>query len=128
MNTPPVRTDREPIAKRFPRLGDFAAVHWQGGSLGVDSGGVPGPTDIYIHALVTLSPDARAEIVPYYQWEPAAADWDAEMSDQLRPLLPADGTWVSSDEFTEAVSTNKYYGRVYLDTASGTVYLDVNNT
>ncbi|WP_155251595.1 hypothetical protein [Salinispora cortesiana] len=50
------------------------------------------------------------------------------MSDQLRSLLPASGTWMSSNEFTEAVSTIKYYGQVYLDTASGTVYLVVKNT
>jgi hypothetical protein len=59
MSTSPVRTEREPLAKRFPQLGDFAEVHWQGAAAGTDTGGVPGPTDVHIQALVVLRPDAE---------------------------------------------------------------------
>jgi hypothetical protein len=54
-----VRTDRAPIASRFPRLGEFRAVHWVSGRLGDDR--VPGPSTYFIEAVVELTPaDASA--------------------------------------------------------------------
>lgn len=125
MSTPPVRTDREPIAKRFPQLGDFTEVHWQGVAAGTDTGGVPGPTDVYIQALVVLHRDDLASAVSHYEWSPAPGGWDTTLSAALRPYAPAGGTWKVSDQFAEDVRTTRYGGPVYLDTTSGTVYLDV---
>jgi hypothetical protein len=125
MSAPAVRTDREPIAKRFPQLGDFVEVHWQGSAAGVDTGGVPGPTDVHIQALAVLRPDTLASVAARYQWKPAPAGWDASLSAQLRPFAPAGGAWQASDEFAKDIRTNRYGGPVYLDTTSGTVFLDV---
>ena len=125
VSAPAVRTDREPITKRFPQLGDFVEVHWQGSAAGVDTGGVPGPTDVHIQALVVLRPDTLTSTVPGHQWTPAPADWDAPLSAELRPFAPAGGAWQVSERFTADVTTTRYHGPVYLDTTSGTVFLDV---
>lgn len=125
MSTPAVRTDREPIAKRFPQLGDFVEVHWQGSAAGVDTGGVPGPTDVHIQAFVVLRPATLLAMVASYQWKPAPSGWDSTVSPQLRAFLPSGGSWQGSDEFARDVRTNRYGGTVYLDTVSGTVFLDV---
>lgn len=125
MSTPAVRTDREPIAKRFPQLGDFVEVHWQGSAAGVDTGGVPGPTDVHIQALVVLRPETLSAAVARYQWKPAPSGWDNAVSPQLLPYRPSGGTWQGSDDFAHDVRTNRYGGAVYLDAVSGTVFLDV---
>ncbi|MEV1288743.1 hypothetical protein [Micromonospora sp. NPDC049679] len=123
MSPAPVRTDRDPIAKRFPRLGDFVEVHWQASTAGADTRGVPGPTDTRIEALVVLRPDTLATAVKGYEWKPAPPDWDAPLSAELRPFLPPDGTWQISEQYAKDVRTAQYNGNVYLDTTSGTVFL-----
>lgn len=125
MSTPAVRTDREPIAKRFPHLGEFTEVHWQGAAAGTDTGGVPGPTDVHIQALVVLRPDTLTSATSRYAWTPAPAGWEASLSVDLRPYAPPGAAWKTSEQFAEDVRTTRYGGPVYLDTASGTIYLDV---
>ena len=52
-----LRTDREPIEKRYPQLGAFTSVHRLGGTLGGDR--VPGPSTYFIEAAVELRPRTR---------------------------------------------------------------------
>ncbi|MDG4791593.1 hypothetical protein O7626_37830 [Micromonospora sp. WMMD1102] len=126
MSAGAVRTDREPIARRFPRLGDFADVHWLGSVAG-GSSGVPGPSDVLIQGLVVLRPDDLAAAKTGYQWAAAPAGWDARLPEALRPLLPASDDWRHSQQFEADVRTNRYSGVVYIDMSSGTVYLNVNS-
>jgi len=126
MSAGTVRTDREPISRRFPKLGDFVEVHWQGSVVGASSS-VPGPSDVLIQGLVVLRPEDLAAARTGYQWEPAPAGWDAKVPDLLRPLAPASGDWRHNAQFESEVSTTRYSGDVYLDLSSGTVYLDVNS-
>ncbi|GAA2192706.1 hypothetical protein [Micromonospora lupini] len=122
----PVRTDRDPIAERFPRLGNFIDVHWQTAPAGADSRvTVPGPTDTRIEALVVLRPDTIATTIKGYEWQPAPPGWEASVSTELRPFLPTGGTWQVSEKYAEDVRTAQYGGTVYLDAGSGTVFLRV---
>jgi len=125
MATLQVRTDLEPISKRFPALGEITQAHWHGSVPGRDSGGVPGPTDVHIQALVTLSADSRAATAARYTWQPAPADWETALSNELRPYAPTDAAWQASDEFTAEVCGHRYHGLAVFDPASGTVFLDV---
>ncbi|MET8280302.1 hypothetical protein [Micromonospora sp. NPDC005174] len=122
----PVQTDRDPIAKRFPRLGDFVEAHWQAATAGGESRvSVPGPTDTQIEALVVLRPDTIATILKGYEWQPAPPGWEVSLSAELRPFLPTGGTWQVSEKYAEDVRTAQYNGTVYLDAGSGTVFLRV---
>ncbi|MFI5929579.1 hypothetical protein ACIA3K_26895 [Micromonospora sp. NPDC051543] len=122
----PVQTDREPITKRFPRLGDFVEAHWKAATAGGESRvTVPGPTDTQIEALVVLRPDTIATILKGYEWQPAPPGWEASLSAELRPFLPTGGTWQVSEKYAEEVQTAQYNGTVYLDAGSGTVFLRV---
>lgn len=125
VSTPAVRTDAEPITKRFPSLGTPVTLHWLGAAAGQDSGGVPGPTDVRIQALVELAPDVVAAAEKDYAWKPAPAGWEQTLPDALRPFGPKDADWQVNDEFTTNVSTSRYHGTVYLAPASRLVYLDV---
>lgn len=105
MSPASVRTDREPIAKRFPRLDNFAEGHSQVSKAGIDNSRAPGPTA--------------------YEWQPAPPHRDALLSAELRPFLPSAGDWRISERYTEDVRTTHYHGTVYLDATSGTVHLRV---
>jgi hypothetical protein len=119
-----IRTDREPIERRFPALGDFTEVHWVGWPLSDPEG--LGPTDVALQALVVLAEPELAAAREAYEWDAAPADFDARLRDELRPHLPVAGDWRHSDEYESTATTAQYWGSVYLDVASGTVYLDVS--
>ena len=50
-----MRTDLDPLTKRFPRIGDPVSAQWQSGTLGDDR--VPGPSTYWIDAVVELDPE-----------------------------------------------------------------------
>ena len=125
----PVRIDREPLVKRFPKLGSFPRAHWQGWILGdTGRGSAPGPTDTAIQALVELSPQDLQAAKTGYAWAPAPDGWVSRVNSGLRPYLPPSGTWQSSDQFTSDVTPTGHHGEVYLDPTSGTVFLDVTSS
>lgn len=121
---PPVRTDTAPIAARFPHLGDFPEVHWQGSVAATATGRVPGPTDVRIQALVKLDTDTFAAAAAHYQWMPAPGGSTVLIAGLSRYALPG-AAWKVNQQFTEDVCGARYGGVVYLDSANGIVFLDV---
>lgn len=55
-----LRTDLEPLTRRFPLLAGAERAEWMSGTLG--DGRVPGPSTYWIDAIVTLPPSTVAEI------------------------------------------------------------------
>jgi hypothetical protein len=49
-----LRTDTEPISKRWPKLGTIISAQWYGGILGDPR--VPGPSTYWVDAVVELEP------------------------------------------------------------------------
>jgi hypothetical protein len=94
-----VRTDRAPIASRFPRLGEFRAVHWVSGRLGDDR--VPGPSTYFIEAVVELAPADAAALAARY---PAAA---APTAPQAPPVL---ATFVPGGPWTRSTALEDGFG------------------
>ncbi|MFV2018086.1 hypothetical protein [Micromonospora sp. LOL_023] len=127
MATAQIRTDRPPIADRFPALGEFSQVHWQGSVVGGGDPRVPGPSDVLIQAVVQLHQEDLPALRGKYDWRPAGADWDTTMSAGLRPYVPTGADWRHSHQYEQEVQTARFSGRVYLDLASGTVFLAVNS-
>jgi hypothetical protein len=112
-----VRTDREPIEKRFPQLGAFTGVHWLGGTLGDDR--VPGPSTYFIEAAVELRPEDAAALRQHYAFAPAA---DPRPPAQLAGHLGGSG-WTSSTELDRAVSPSEWGVRVHLRPDRPVAYL-----
>jgi hypothetical protein len=80
----PLRTDVEPIAKRYPGLGTIVSAQWFGGALG--DARVPGPSTVWIDAVIEVEPATMARL------RSAAATTRNETPDivpELVPLLPA---------------------------------------
>jgi hypothetical protein len=122
-STPAVRTDRDPLSRRFPVLGDFAQAHWQGWPAGSPDG--LGPTDVVIQALVVLSKEDLATVKGRYTFTPASPDPQVKLNEALRPFAPAAPDWQYSADFERQVKTAAYGGMVRLDMSTGTVFLHV---
>lgn len=122
-----VRTDREPITKRFSALGAFESVHWLGGAHGSPQSrtDLPGPTDYWIEAVVRLRPEDFAALRDRFGGNrnrtPVAAP---TARPALRSALPSTGEWVTVPGLTEEVlATSGMSGEVRLHPATRTVYV-----
>lgn len=103
-----LRTDREPIEKRYPQLGAFTDVHWLGGTLGDDR--VPGPSLYFIEAAVQLRPDDAAALRQRYAFVATA---DPSPPGPLTGHLGGSG-WTASPELDRAVSPTGWTVHVHL--------------
>jgi hypothetical protein len=121
-SAPAVRTDRDPLAKRFPALGDFAQAHWQGWPASTPG---LGPTDVMIQALVVLSKEDLATVNSRYTFAPPPSGVDAKINEALRPFAPAAPDWRYNADFERHVKTAAYGGTVLLDPSTGIVFLQV---
>lgn len=125
MAAPTVRTDAEPITRRFPALAEYQDLHWTGEAAGTEDSRVPGPTDVHIRAIVVLTPEAAQRTAVDYPWTPVPTQWESDVQDPLRGHLPVQGTWQSNDTYTHDLLGSSFGGTVYFNPTTGTVYLDV---
>ncbi len=96
----PVRTDLQPLTRRFPALGTPVTASWQGGTLG-DSR-APGPSTYWIKAVVTVEPAVAKRLRTAADVESTAAP---DMPTELRTALPA-GEWVRSAGLNKSLSAS----------------------
>ncbi|MEI2827150.1 MAG: hypothetical protein V9F04_12645 [Dermatophilaceae bacterium] len=78
-----LRTEVEPLAKRYPGLGKIVSAQWFGGTLG--DARAPGPSTVWIDAVIELEPATMARL------RAAAGTTRTETPDvvpELLPLLP----------------------------------------
>ena len=71
--SPVLRTDKLPLKKRFPFLGEFERCVWVSKVENDRSGGfVPGPSSYSIEAYVVLDPAQTEELLSRYRWTDSA--------------------------------------------------------
>lgn len=113
-----LRTDLEPLQKRFPPFAEAESATWMSGTLG-DSG-VPGPSMYWIDAIVLLPQDE------FDRLRQSAGDVVSTSSptlvDGLDGALPQ-GQLVSGADLDALFSTSPYQSEVYLDDATRQVVL-----
>ena len=107
-----VRTDVAPLTSRWPLLGDPVEAWWRGGTLG-DSR-APGPSTVWIDAVVTLEPEVVEAWVATYRLVPANDPPD--LVEGVASHQPA-GPLVRADELDAAFHRGDWSARVYLDPA-----------
>ena len=96
-----LRSELEPLLKRFPPLGRPLGAKWMSGTMG--DARVPGPSTYWIDAVVMLQPEHAASLRRQYAVTPAAANESPDVVAGLRPHLPA-GPWQRSDALDAALS------------------------
>lgn len=117
-----LRTDLEPLTRRFPALGVPVRAAWASGTMGSDQ--VPGPSTYWIDAVVTLAPDTATILRAYAVSSPVVSSSPAVV-DLVRPQLPS-GSLRTSAELSRAVSVQGWAVTAYL--ADGTDVLVLTGT
>jgi hypothetical protein len=122
-----VRTDLEPLERRFAGLGPLSGAHWLGIVLGTDSrGSIPGPTDVRVVGTAQLSAGTVAAITGASQ-QSFQPEVPTQLPEKLAEFVPKDARWVRSDSFDHDMTAGTYTGAFYLDPGTDTVYFDTTN-
>ena len=122
-----VRTDLEPLERRFTAFGPLSDAHWLGVALGSDNDSrVPGPTDVRVVGFARLRAGAVAALKGASQrgFQPAQP---RRLPDELVPFMPEDARWVRSESFDRQMTGERYSGTFFLDAGADWVYFDTTN-
>ncbi|MFG2911836.1 hypothetical protein ACGF0D_02925 [Kitasatospora sp. NPDC048298] len=116
-----MRTDLEPLKRRFPQLGSLSAATWVSRVLTLNTRPeVPGPTDVSLEGVAQVEPATLVAITSSGRWEeiPIACgvpeEITAEVGDPTR--------WLHSKAFDESITRTQYSGSFYFDKQAGRVY------
>ncbi|WP_066945269.1 hypothetical protein [Streptomyces lushanensis] len=120
-----VRHDRRPIQDRFPEFGDISGTSWVSDVLNDGRSGVPGPSDVRLTGVASLSAAAVAAISERYSWKTSQPP--SSVPEALLSELPADGDWRTSADFDAAVTRGEYDGTFHLSAERGVVLFDAVN-
>lgn len=118
-----LRTDLEPLTKRFSALGSPERVRWMSGTFG--SGRAPGPSTYWIDAVITLPQSKIDELKSAHV--PQSAGATPHVVDGLRAELPA-GKFLTGDRLDRAFSHDTWAARAYLSADNGTLVLVATGT
>lgn len=113
-----VRTDLEPLTKRFSALGAPVAATWLSGTVGDE--GVPGPTTYWIDAVVRLDPAVAQTLAD--ETAPQETTEVPAVVDDLRDDLP-DGPLLAGDALDARFAESGFVATAYLDVDDATVVL-----
>ncbi|MGW4893561.1 hypothetical protein ACWEQL_15055 [Kitasatospora sp. NPDC004240] len=141
-----VRTDTEPLQRRFLAIGQFSDPHWLFYYPQFPSGRelIPSPDrPVRLVGIAHLPTGTAAAITtdPAYHFEPARPpatpaaspsghDPGGDTPGPLRPppplagSLPGDTRWLTSPEYDRSVTKSQYWGRFFLDPATDSIYFD----
>jgi hypothetical protein len=111
-----VRTDLEPLTKRFSALGRPVSATWMSGTLGGDA---PGPSTYWIDAVVEVSPETAATLRAASP-EPTTETPDVE--DAVRSALPS-GQLLRSTSLDALFAEGSFRAKAYLAADSDAVVL-----
>ena len=103
-----LRSELEPLLKRFPQLGRPLGAKWMSGTMG--DARVPGPSTYWIDAVVTLQPEHATWLRRQYAVLPAGVA--PEVVAGLRPL--PQGPWERSAALDAALSQQGFQGKALL--------------
>ena len=104
-----LRTDLEPLTKRFPALADAEQARWMSGTFGSDR--APGPSTYWIDAVVTLPESKIDELRTAHV--PESAGKTPEVVDGLRAELPG-GPFLTGERLDRAFGHDTWGAKAYL--------------
>ncbi|GGW85257.1 hypothetical protein GCM10010297_02490 [Streptomyces malachitofuscus] len=120
-----VRRDAKVVRQYFPELGDFEEVVWTGELLGDARSAVPGPSDFRVSGVIRLTSSDTRRLRSEYAWQNGPGRPDVLAG--IRPHLPGQAAWRTSDEFTATVTEGRYTGSFHVDFQKHTLVFDARN-
>lgn len=113
-----LRTDLDPLVKRFPVLGEPAKARWMSGTYGRSD--VPGPSTYWIDAVVSLAPEKVEQLRSAYS--PVSEGKTPDVADGMREQVPA-GPFLTGESLNAAFDHERWYASAYLDPKTGELVL-----
>ena len=111
-----VRTDLDPLTKRFDALGRPVSATWMSGTLGGDA---PGPSTYWIDAVVKVTPETAATL---RATSPEPTTETPAVEDGVRSALPS-GQLLRSTALDALFAQGSFRAKAYLAADSDTVVL-----
>ncbi|MER7845911.1 hypothetical protein ABTZ03_18395 [Kitasatospora sp. NPDC096077] len=119
---PQIRTDVDPLKRRFPELGELSATKWIGRTLGQYAGsGLPGPTDVSLDGVARIEPGTLATITGNGTWQEGGIACPVP-SALVQEVGATTSAWLHSESFDRTVTRNRYSGSFYFDRQNSRVY------
>lgn len=118
-----LRTDEEPLTKRFPVLEAPFEVQWMSGTYG-DSRN-PGPSTYWIDAVITLDDSQIDDLTAAYS--PASTGQSPSVVAGMKEHLPP-GPFQTSDTLNAAFKEGSWWARAYLNQQSNKLVLVATGT
>lgn len=113
-----VRTELDPLTKRFSALGTPTAATWLSGTVGDED--VPGPTTYWIDAVVELEPEVAQALAD--ETAPEETSEAPGVVDALSASLP-DGPLLTGQALDARFAESGFTARAFLDVDDATVVL-----
>ncbi|MBL7492283.1 hypothetical protein I6A60_13970 [Frankia sp. AgB1.9] len=114
----PIRSDLDPLLRRFPALGRPTAAHWESGTYGDDR--VPGPSTYWIDAVVALDPDTAATLRKAPGLAPATLP---ALSPQLVGQVPTGASWLTSQGLRQTLAKGSWSCEAFLSATTDVLVL-----
>ncbi|MCE6999429.1 hypothetical protein LZG04_32155 [Saccharothrix sp. S26] len=118
-----LRTDLDPLLRRFPVLGAPSGARWMSGTFG--RADVPGPSTYWIDAVVAL-PSAEVERVRS-AYAPVDEGRTPDVVEGLRGELPG-GPFLTGDALDAAFDQERWHAVAFLDVKSGELVVIATGT
>ncbi|MEU3559263.1 hypothetical protein [Kitasatospora sp. NPDC006786] len=119
--TPTVRTDLDPLKRRFPQLGSLSGATWVSRVLTQNSvDWVPGPTDVSLDGVAQVEPATLAAITSSGTWEETVIE--CGVPEEIATEVGGATGWLHSTAFDESITRTQYSGSFYFDKQTGRVY------
>ncbi len=105
-----VRTDIEPLKKRFPNLKGIDSAEWECELL-TKQGGVPGPSDYCLKGIIVLDDVVAEEYWNKYEWVEVMKEIEANYVDLSEYK---NRTWYVSNEMKKDIISTRFVGDIYI--------------
>lgn len=118
-----LRTDAEPLTKRFPVLKTPLEAQWMSGTYGNPQN--PGPSTYWIDAVITLDDNQINDLMSSYF--PVSNGQTPSVVDGMKEHIPP-GPFLTSDALNAAFKEGQWWARAYLDPQSHKLVLVATGT
>ena len=118
-----LRSDKEPLTKRFSVLEAPLEVRWMSGTYGNTRN--PGPSTYWIDAVITLDGNEIDDLEASYS--PSTTGQTPPVVDGMKEHLPP-GPFQTSDTLNAAFEEGRWWARAYLDPQSNKLVLVATGT
>lgn len=115
-----IRTEKEPIIKRFVQLNDVKNSYWKGGIYGKSNFG---PSSYWMKGFIELNKEDSTRFIDQYNWKDVPSSWSPSFI--VEQINLSNSKWVSSKEFDRFFIPAGFVGSIYFEKKIGIIYFEI---